>query len=104
MKILEQIAYVLILLAAGAYLWLPAVSPWMMGAGALGIIACHLNEKYGGSDLRQRRNRKLRHILGLLYAVTAYLMWQGGMQWVVALLIAVAIELYTIFVVSRNEK
>lgn len=102
MKTLEQIAYILILLAAGIYLWLPTLAPWLMGAGALGIIACHLQEKYGTTDLRQRRNRKLRHMLGLIYAVTAYFMWQGGMDWVVVLLVAVVIELYTIFVSSKG--
>lgn len=103
MKLLEQSAYILILVAAGAYLWLPGVAPWLMGMGALGIMACHLYEKYCSGDLRQRRMRKLRHMLGLLYGVTAYLMWQGGMDWVVTLLIAVVIEIYTLFVASKGE-
>lgn len=103
MKILEQIAYIAILLAAGLYLWLPVVAPWLMAAGGLAITACHLYQKYGTGDLRQRRNRRLRHILGLLYMATAYFMWRGGMDWVVLLLIAVVIEIYTLFVASKGD-
>lgn len=104
MKSLEQLAYILILLAAAIYLWLPLWSPWLMGLGAFGITCCHLYQKYGGNDLRQRRNRKLRHMLGLLYFATAYFMWKGGMDWVVLLLIAVVIEIYTLFVASKGEE
>ena len=104
MKILEQIAYILILLAAGIFLWFPSLAPWLMGVGALGITVNHLMQKYSSGNLRQRRNRKLRHMLGLLYFATAYFMWRGGMDWVVLLLVAVVIEIYTIFVSSKGEE
>lgn len=103
MKIVEQIAYILILCAAAAYLWLPGVAPWLMAVGALGIMASHLHQKYGQGSLRQRRNRKLRHMLGLVYMVTAYMMWKHDMQWVAFLLVAVVIELYTLLVSNRED-
>ena len=68
------------------------------------MTAAHLYEKYATADLRQRRNRRLRHLLGLIYLVTAYFMYRQTMEWVVALLIAVVIELYTLFVASRHEE
>ncbi len=104
MKTVERIAYLSILLAALLYLWQARLSACLMGLGALGIIVCHLYQKYGTGDLRQRRMRRLRHMLGLVYAVTAYLMWQGGMDWVVTLLVAVVIEIYTLFVASREQQ
>lgn len=103
MKRLEQLAYLLIVAAAAVYPMMQPAAACMMAAGAMGIIACHLYEKYGTGDLRQRRLRKLRHLLGLLYGVTAYLMWQGGMDWVVTLIVAVVIELYTLFFVKDDH-
>ena len=103
-KYVEQIAYILILVSAGTWMWMPQYSPWLMAAGGIGVTINHLYEKYGAANLRQRRNRRLRHLLGLVYLVTAYFMYRQTMEWVVALLIAVVIELYTLFVASRHEE
>lgn len=103
MKQVEVVAYLLILAATFLYPWLHILAALMMTLGALGIIACHLAQKYGTDDLRQRRLRQLRHLLGLLYGGTAYLMWQGGMGWLVILIVAVMLELYTLFFVKKDE-
>lgn len=104
MKYLEQISYILVLLAAAIYLFLPLWSPWLMMAGGLGITACHLTERYGGQNLRQRRNMRLRYMLGLFYLVSAYFMFRPGMDWLPFLCVAVVLELYTLFVISKREK
>lgn len=104
MKLLERIAYILILLAAGLYLFLKWLAPWLMIAGGLGVTACHLNEKYGGTNLRQKRNMRLRYMLGLFYMVSGYFMFKPGMDWLPFLCVAVLLELYTLFVISKREK
>lgn len=104
MKQLERVAYVLILLAAGIYLFYPQVAPWLMIAGGLGVTACHLNERYNGQNLRQRRNMRLRYMLGLFYIVSGYFMLRPGMDWLPFLCVAVLLELYTLFVISKRER
>lgn len=103
MKNLERLAYILVLLAAALYLVQPFVAACLMAGGGLGIMVCHLSEKYGANvPLRQRRARKLRHMLGLCYLVTAYFMWRHDMQWVAFLLVAVVIEIYTLFISNKE--
>lgn len=103
MKNLERLAYLLILTAAVVYLLSPQWAAYAMGAGGLGVTLCHLAQKYGADvPLRQRRARKLRHMLGLCYMVTAWFMWQHDMQWVAFLLVAVVIEIYTLFISNKE--
>ena len=51
----------------------------------------------------ERRIVRMRLLLGLFYCVTAYFMFKGGMEWLPFLCIAVVIELYTLFVISKTE-
>ena len=104
MKHLERISYVLVLLATALWMFYPQVSPWLMLLGGLGITANHLSERYSGPSLRQRRNMRLRYLLGLFYLVSAWFMFRPGMDWLPFLCIAVLLELYTLFVISRRER
>lgn len=104
MKILEMISYVLVLAAVALWMWVPLWCPWLMGVGAAGLLATHLNERYSGNDLRQRRNMRLRHLLPLCYCVAAYYMYCHTMEWLAPVCVAVALELYTLFVISKREK
>lgn len=103
MKVLERIAYLLILAAVVVWMFSHVVAPWLMGLGALGVFATHLSERYDGKNLRRRRIVRLRWMLGLFYGVAAWLMFKGGMDWLPFLCIAVVIELYTLFVISKTE-
>lgn len=103
MKHLERIAYLLILAAAAIYLFYKPVAPWLMIVGGLGVTACHLNEKYSGTNLRQKRNMRLRYMLGLFYMVSGYFMFKPGMDWLPFLCVAVLLEVYTLFVISKRE-
>lgn len=103
MKILERIAYILVLAAAVVWMFSRTIAPWLMALGALGILATHLTERYDGKSLRKRRIVRLRWLLGLFYCVTAYFMFKGTMEWLPFLCIAVVLELYTLFVISRHE-
>lgn len=103
MKYLERIAYVMVLLAAVVWLIYRPVAAWLMLAGGLGITATHLSERYGGKDVRQRRNMRLRWLLGLFYLASAWFMFRPGMDWLPCLCIAVLLELYTLFVMARRK-
>jgi len=103
MKHLERISYILVLAAAVVWMFSKTIAPWLMAVGALGILATHLTERYGGKSLRKRRIMRLRWLLGLFYCVTAYFMFKGSMDWLPFLCIAVVLELYTLFVISKSE-
>lgn len=104
MKYVEQIAYILLLVGAAIYLPFRWVAPYVFALGAALLLGTHLAERYEGSNLRLKRNMRTRHLIGVFYAASAWYMFQEGMYWLPLLSIGVALELYTLWVISREEK
>lgn len=105
MKILEGIAFALVLVAAVLHLWLPQVAPYVMSVGAAGVAIAHFAERYEGSNLRLRRNNRTRHLIGVIYVAAAYFMFRPyNNYWFLALLVAIVTELYTLHVMESEEK
>ena len=100
----ERIGFVLMAVAGWGYMSWPAVAPWLMAVGAVAVAVTHLAERYDGTNLRLRRIVRTRHLVGVIYIVTSYFMFRDGMYWVVALLVAVVLELYTLFVISKIKE
>lgn len=105
MKYVEQVAYILLL--AGAILYMPyrQVAPYVFAVGAALLLGTHLAERYQGTNLRLKRNLRTRHLIGVLYAAAAWFMFEAGMYWLPLLSVGVMLELYTLWVISKeNEK
>lgn len=104
MNIITNISYVLVLIAAVAYLPFPQYAPYIMVVGAAGLFVMHFMERYEGKNIRLKRINFIRHIIGLLYGVSAYYMFQRGMYWVLALMIATVLEIYTLWVIDKETR
>lgn len=104
MKYVEKIAYVLLLIALLMAFNQPMVARYMAAIGAAGLAVCHFRERYDGQNMRLKRLMRIRHLIGLIYIAGSYLMWRDGNYWMVAFFIAVALELYTIYVFEHEEK
>lgn len=104
MKYVIYIAYILVILGAILYLPLRDVAPYVFGIGCALLLGTHLAERYEGRDLRQKRNNRTRHLLGVFYAAAGYFMFQPGMYWLPVLTIAVVLELYTLHVMGKESK
>ena len=104
MKYVEQLSYVLVLLAAALHLLLPAVAPYVLSVGAAGVAVAHLAERYEGQNVRLRRNNRTRHLVGVLFVVAAYFMFRPGRYWLPVLLVAALLELYPLWVIRRESK
>ncbi len=111
MKYVEQIAYILlvgaVLLASYNYEWLE-IARYVASVGAAGVAVVRLRERYEGDNLRLKRLMRLRRMVGIAYVIGAGLMFKEHNYWLVAYLIGVILELYTLFVFSKesnnNEK
>lgn len=111
MKYVEQIAYILlvgaVLLASYNYEWLE-IARYVASVGAAGVAVVRLRERYEGNNLRLKRLMRLRRMVGIAYVIGAGLMFKEHNYWLVAYLIGVILELYTLFVFSKesnnNEK
>lgn len=107
MKYVEQIAYILllgaVLMASYNYEWLD-IARYIASVGAAGVAIARLRERYEGKNLRLKRLMRLRHMVGIAYVVGAGLMFKEYNYWLVAFLIGVILELYTLFVLSKTNK
>ena len=116
-----------IIFAAGAMLMvvgaalgmiLPTIAPYLFAVGALAFVAMQLQQSYEGSNFTISRLRRIMLMSDVLLIATAALMfadhgnpfgldhltWVNYIHnnWVVLLLIAAVIQLYTVFRISSE--
>ena len=103
-RIVTIISYSLVVIATLIYMPSHEIASYVMAVGSAGLLVLHFMERYEGKNLRLQRNNRTRHLVGVLYAVAAYFMFQTGKYWILALMIAVMLELYTISVIDRETK
>lgn len=104
MNLLVKTCYVLILISAIVFLKYPLYAPYLMSVGCAGVCVGHLRVGYLGENLRLRRAYRIRRIvLTVCYLSAAYLMFYPGLRWVPLILAATIVELYTIWVINKEE-
>lgn len=101
-KPVRQMAYAVggLLMVAGALLYVTrwAGASWLFIAGALLFGSAQLADKYTGDSFVVRRLRRQQMLASLLLVATGVLMLTlSHNEWVVCLLVAAVIELYTSF-------
>ena len=94
---------VLVLLGAILYItqWIHA--PLMFAVGAAGITFCFMTMPYNDLGFRRRRLHRINVLAGISMIVASVFMFMHKMEWVVFLLIAALIILYTSFVTPRES-
>lgn len=103
MRYLEQIAYILVIIGAALYLPFRTLAPYIFVVGALLLLGTHLAERYQGSNLRLKRLMRIRHLVGVLFAASGWFIFKPGMYWLPLLSVAVALELYSLWVIKRES-
>lgn len=103
MKYLEQIAYILVIVGAAIYLPCRTIAPYVFVVGALLLLGTHLAERYQGTNIRLKRLMRIRHLVGVLFAAASWFMFKPGMYWLPLLSVAVALELYSLWVIKRES-
>ena len=105
------IGAVLMVVGSGANIFAQTWAPYIFAIGGAGVVAMQLRQRYEGSDVTLRRLRRMVIISDLLLVVSAVLMLANidnmlGLDaltyikyvhnnWVVTLLIAAMLQLYT---------
>ncbi|MDY3847469.1 MAG: hypothetical protein SOZ58_03985 [Prevotella sp.] len=105
------IGAVLMVVGSGANIFAQTWAPYIFAIGVAGFVAMQLRQRYEGSDVTLRRLRRMVIISDLLLVVSAVLMLANidnmlGLDaltyikyvhnnWVVTLLIAAMLQLYT---------
>lgn len=110
---LERIAYILTLAAAFFYWEMPQYAPFVLILAAVILIVIRLLEKSEkimpkemdkSLQLRATRIFRIRRFVGICWLFAGYMMFRPGNFWILALLISVVLDLYSMFVIERIIK
>lgn len=96
-----QISALLILLAAILYSFSVGIAKYTMIVGVIGFAATIFTGKYPGKSIRGKRLYNIQVFAVLFFAVSAYLMFADMHEWVVTLLIASVLTLYSSIMLPR---
>lgn len=102
-----KLSAILILIAAVAYLFNPATAAYIMALGVIGFGITTFMTPYPGNSLRGKRLFSIQISSIIFMAISAYLMFSQKNEWVITMLAAAFLLLYTTFMLSReleNEK
>ena len=111
-----------VLMVAGAALWMmfKSLAPWIFAVGALAFVAMQVQQRYEGDNFTIQRLRRIMLMSDVLLILTAALMfaddgnplgldhltWLNYVHnnWLILLLIAAVIQLYTVFRMDSELK
>jgi len=92
----------LILVGAALYITHWIYSAYVMGAGALAVTFCYMTAPHE-DNFRFRRLARMNVFAGILMTVAAVFMYIQRNEWVVLLLIAAILQLYTSLVRRQQD-
>lgn len=101
--ILFVVSACLVLAGAALYLTQWTVAPYLFAVGAAGIAVNYLTTPAGDLDFRGRRLHRFNVMAGFLMVVASGFQFNGRKEWVICLLIAAILQLYTAFVSPKKE-
>ena len=101
--ILFVVSACLVLAGAALYLTQWTVAPYLFAVGAAGIAVNYLTTPVGDLDFRGRRLHRFNVMAGFLMVVASGVQFNGRKEWVICLLIAAILQLYTAFVSPKKE-
>lgn len=101
--ILFVVSACLVLAGAALYLTQWTVAPYLFAVGAAGIAVNYLTTPVGDWDFRGRRLHRFNVMAGFLMVVASGFQFNGRKEWVICLLIAAILQLYTAFVSPKKE-
>ena len=101
--ILFAVSACLVLAGAVLYLTQWQVAPYLFAVGSAGIAVNYLTTPVGELDFRCRRLHRFNVMAGFLMVVASGFQFNGLKEWVICLLIAAILQLYTAFVSPEKE-
>lgn len=93
-----------VLISAALYISLPEIMKYIFAVGAAGMAISRLNLRYDTTNVRIKRLYRIQKVASLLIVGASYFMFKANNQWVLLLLIAAILELYTNTILSKLEQ
>lgn len=100
--LLHQIFAILILLGTAGYYFKPEIAQYIVLVGVAGFGSITLTTRYPGKSIRGKRLFNMQVFAVILMIIATYLMFIEFKEWVLAMLIAAILILYSSFVLSAE--
>lgn len=97
-----KLSALLILVAVISYLFNPVIAAYIMILGVIGFGITTFMTPYPGKSLRGKRLFSIQVSSIIFMAISAYLMFTQKNEWVITMLAAAFLLLYTTFMLSRE--
>lgn len=79
-------------------------APYLFAFGAAGVTVCFMTAPYQHLNFRFRRLHRINVLAGISLIASSVFMFRRKMEWVVFMLIAALLFLYTSFISPRSDK
>ena len=97
-----QTAAILILFAAVLYLFAPVVAAWIMVFSTATFSVITAKNPYPGKSIRGKRLFGFQIFACMLMVVASYLMFRERNEWVLSMLVAALLLLYSSIIIPRE--
>jgi hypothetical protein len=101
-NIIFKTSATLILIAALLYYFFPIVAAWVMVFAVATFIVLLAKNPYQGKSIRGKRLFGFQIFACMLMAVAAFLMFQARNEWVLAMVIAAFLLLYSSIIIPKE--
>ena len=101
-NLIFQIAAILILFAAILYYFMPTVAAWIMVFATATFSVMTAKNPYPGKSIRGKRLFGFQIFACMLMIVASYLMFRQRAEWVLPMLVAAFLLLYSAVVIPRE--
>ena len=101
-NIIFKVAASLILIAAILYYFMPTVAAWIMVFSTVTFSVMTAKNPYPGKSIRGKRLFGFQAFACMLMVVSSYLMFQQHNEWVLTMIVAAFLLLYSSIVIPRE--
>ncbi|WP_302545786.1 hypothetical protein [Coprobacter fastidiosus] len=98
------ISALFILAGTALYLFRLPFTVYIFAAGAVGMTVARATNLYNGSNFRLKRLYRIELIVAIVTVGSAWFMFKQQNEWILLLLVAAFLQLYTSFMIPRVEK
>lgn len=103
-NIILFISALFILTGTILYLFKFPFTVYIFAIGAIGMTIARATNLYNGPNFRLKRLYRIELVAALITVGSAWFMFKGQNEWILLLLVAAFLQLYTSFVIPKVEK
>ncbi len=103
-NIILAVSALLVLAGTALYLFKLPFTVYIFATGAVGLFIARVTQLYNGPNFRLKRLYRIELVATLIIMGSAWFMFKGQNEWILLLLVAAFLQLYTSFMIPKVER